>query len=120
MHNLDQIRAAAAHSLCSSGKFSRVDVAGFPGLIMNNGLLAATAFAVESGRESRSGLSAALDGMARHLANQTLGISSLRGVTSAAALLEALCNKSSIVDLQRATTEALAFFAYLKRFAPRN
>jgi CRISPR/Cas system CMR-associated protein Cmr5 small subunit len=120
MQNLDQIRATAAHALCKKANFSRADVAGFPGVIMNNGLLSATAFATEAGRESRSGIAAAIDGLARHLANPALGIDSLQGIQSTADLLKALSEKASSLDLQRTTTEALAFFSYVKRFAPRK
>ncbi len=119
MQNLDQIRAAAANELCTNAPFTRSNIAGFPSLIMNNGLLAATAFAIESEREARAGISAAVDGMARHLANPIHGITALRGVTTAAALIRALSAQATSLDLQRATAEALAFLSYVKRFAKR-
>ncbi len=120
MQNLDQIRAAAASTLCQKSEFDRADVAGFPSLIMNNGLLAATAYAVETGRGNRSGLAAASDGMARHLANPVHGIASLKNVHSGAELIQKLSTIGSSLELQRATAEALAFFAYVKRFAPNK
>jgi CRISPR/Cas system CMR-associated protein Cmr5 small subunit len=120
MQNLDQIRATAASHLCNNAPFKRSEIAGFPSLVINNGLLAATAFAIESGRETRSGISAAVDGMARHLANPVHGMAALNGVNSADSLIRALSARATSLDLQRATTEALAFFSYLKRFAPRK
>jgi len=89
--------------------------------VMNNGLLAATAFAIEPGREARSGISAALEGMATHLANPVHGISILKNAKTADSLLRALSgNGATSLDLQRATAEALAFFSYVKRFAQRK
>jgi len=120
MQNLDQIRATAANNLCNGAQFTRSEIAGFPSLVMNNGLLAATAFAIESDRDARSGISQAVDGMARHLANPAHGMTALKDVTSAAALIRDLSAKATSLDLQRATAEALAFFSYVKRFAPRK
>ena len=120
MQNLDQIRATAASNLCAGNEFTRSDIAGFPSLVMNNGLLAATAFAIESGRDARSGVAAAVDGMARHRANPAHGMAALNGVNSAVSLIQALSGNATSLDLQRATAEALAFFSYVKRFAPRK
>lgn len=120
MQNLDQIRAAAASNLCNRASFTRAEIAGFPSLVMNNGLLAATAFAIESDREARAGIAAALDGMARHLANPVHGITALTNVNSAHSLIQKLSANASSLDLQRCTAEALAFFSYVKRFAPRK
>jgi CRISPR/Cas system CMR-associated protein Cmr5 small subunit len=121
MQNLDQIRAAAANELCTKSEFFRSDVAGFPSLIINNGLLSATAFAIESGREQRKGISAAVEGLAKHLGNPAHGIEVIRGVASSADLIRKLSDRTaSSLDLQRATTEALAFFSYVKRFAQKK
>lgn len=120
MQNLDQIRAAAASHLCANSDLTRSDIAGFPSLIMNNGLLAATAFVAEAERESRSGAALAANGMALHLANAVHGITALSGVRDASGLVRALSAKATSLDLQRATAEALAFFSYVKRFAKRK
>jgi CRISPR/Cas system CMR-associated protein Cmr5 small subunit len=120
MQNLDQIRATAAHTLCKRANFTRSEIAGFPSLVMNNGLLAAMAFAIEGDREARTGVAEAVNGMALHLANPVHGIPALRSVRSADTLIRALSENATSLDLQRATSEALAFFSYLKRFAPQK
>ena len=117
MQNLDQIRAAKANQLCRRNAFTRNDVAGFPAMIINNGLLSACAYALEPGRDSRAGLAHAVHGMAVHMANEALGIAILAGVPNGETLIQKLSERGSSVDLQRATVEALEFFGYLKRFA---
>lgn len=117
MQNLDQIRAAAACKLLPLGKshpFDRSDVVGIPALILSNGLLAAAAFCCEQGKETRTGMKNAFDGIALHLRE--------RGLTSAStgpSLITDLSARNSL-DLQRATTEALSFISYLKRFAVKK
>jgi len=117
MQNLDQIRAAAADKLLPLGAkhdFDRSDVVGIPALILSNGLLAAAAFCCEQGKEKRAGMKLAFNGIATHLKE--------RGLTTASTgqgLISDLVTKDSL-DLQRATTEALAFLAYLKRFAVKK
>jgi CRISPR/Cas system CMR-associated protein Cmr5 small subunit len=124
MQNLDQIRASNALRAAQTRdghrfKFVRADVAGFPALIMQNGLLAAFAFAAEDGRATRSGLKFACDRTADHLSRH--GIAVLNNVTDAGSLINALSREpATSSDLQRATTEALAFFGYLKRFAAKD
>lgn len=119
MQNLDQIRAAAADKLLPQGKahpFDRSDVVGIPALILSNGLLAAAAFCCEvvNNQPKRPGMSAAFKGIAEHL--------SARGLITTATgqeMIRDLATKDSLT-LQRATTEALAFLAYLKRFAVKK
>lgn len=114
MQNLDQIRAAAADKLLPQGQkhnFDRSDVVGIPALILSNGLLASAAFCCEHGKDKRAGMKHAFDGIANHLKE--------RGLTTAEtgqSLISDLASKDSLT-LQRATTESLAFLAYLKRFA---
>jgi len=121
MQNLDQIRAAAALAAAQSKQrdkfeFTRPDVAGFPALIIQNGLLAAFAYAAEDGKSTRAGLKFACDRTAAHLSKH--GIAVLVNKTDSKALIKALSEApSTSLDLQRATSEALAFFGYLKRFA---
>jgi CRISPR/Cas system CMR-associated protein Cmr5 small subunit len=117
MQNLDQIRAAAADKLLPQGQkhnFDRSDVVGIPALILTNGLLAAAAFCCEDGKDKRQGMKRAFDGIASYLKSR-----SLTAATTGQALISDLATKDSLT-LQRATTEALAFLAYLKRFAVKK
>lgn len=126
MQNLDQIRAAAALNAAqakngSKFEFTRADVAGFPALIIQNGLLAAFAYASEEGKIARGGLRFACDKTTAHLANIVHGIAVLSGKSLAADAINALSrNPATSLDLQRATAEALVFFGYLKRFAAKE
>lgn len=113
--NLEQIRAAAA--LTPAKDLSRSAVNKLPAMILANGLLAACAFCdAEGGGENRKDMKAALKATAEHLAKRKYlseGINTVRG------MIEDLSKRDSH-QLQRATTEALAFIAYLKRFAPKD
>jgi CRISPR/Cas system CMR-associated protein Cmr5 small subunit len=114
MQNLDQIRAAAASKILPLGKphpFDRSDVVGIPALILTNGLLAAAAYCCEEGKDKRQGMKLAFDGIAAYLKSRDLTIA-----TTGQGLISDLTAKDSLA-LQRGTTEALAFLAYLKRFA---
>lgn len=119
MQNLDQLRAAKADSMCQPQQgqnqpdFNRSDVASIPALILTNGLLAAAAFCCEEGKKPREGMKLAFNGIASHL--QARGIAG-QNVRTGQALITDLAGKDSHV-LQRATAEALALLAYLKRFA---
>jgi CRISPR/Cas system CMR-associated protein Cmr5 small subunit len=124
MKYLDQIRAAhalEAAQATNNGRFRmvRADVAGFPALIIQNGLLAAFAYASEEGKSTRAGMKHACDCTASHLSSH--GIPILSNARNASALIEALSSgHATSLDLQRATSEALQFFAFLKRFAERG
>lgn len=126
MKNLEQIRAAAALKAAETKennkpKFTRSDVAGFPALIIANGILAAFAYACEEDKETRKGIRFACDKTAEHLAASVHGIDVLQNVATGKALIEKLGgNQAASSDLQRATAEALAFFGYLKRFAHKD
>lgn len=115
MINLEQLRAA--HALKWASSLQRKHVDGIPALILNNGLLSATAFALD---EKRAPMAAAMDAVADHLAAR--GIIP-RDSASALGLVTFLSDSSQPVRLQLATVEALAYLGYLKRFAkpePRN
>lgn len=115
MQNLDQIRAAAA--LEPAKDLNRSAISKLPGLILNNGLLAAAAFCdAEGGGGNRPQLKNAMAATARHLADR--GIAA-RGTANIPDLIRDLSTKDSI-NLQRATSEALAYLAYLKRFAKKD
>lgn len=122
--NLDQIRARNALKAAQErdgGRFrlTRSDVAGFPALVVQNGLLPAFAYAAEDGKSTRAGLRFACDRTADHLARH--GIKVLNDITNAKGLIEALSNApATSADLQRATAEALLFLSYLKRFAAKE
>lgn len=115
MQNLDQIRAAAA--LESAGDLDRSAISKLPGLILNNGLLAAAAFCgAEGGGGNRPQLKIAMAAIAKHLADRGIGAP---GTEDIPGLIRDLSGKDSL-NLQRATSEALAFLAYLKRFAKKD
>lgn len=114
MQNLDQIRAA--HALEAHAKTDKSSVAKLPGMILTNGLLATLAFACEAGKDNRKGQLAAADSLAAHLAKT---IPELAGSTSGASLGTKLAAGTDLT-LQRATTEALAYLSYLKRFAQKK
>ena len=115
MKNLEQIRAA--HALEPAMGLSRSAVNKLPAMILTNGLLATAAFCnAEGGGENRGDMKKALDATARHLAARGHLAS---GTNNVADLIQDLSRRSSH-ELQRATAEALAFIAYLKRFAPKD
>ncbi len=125
MKNLEQIRAQAALKATeeksgNNPQFTRADVAGFPGMIISNGLLAAFAYATEDGKDARKGIKFACDKTAEHLGTSS-DISILNGKKTAKDFISVLTSeKATSLDLQRATSETLAFFAYLKRFAKKD
>lgn len=115
MKNLDQIRAAKA--LEAAEGLTRQAVSKIPGLILNNGLLSAAAFCdADGGGDNRDPMKKAMTHTAQHLAGR--GITA-GGATSIQAMIADLCAKDSLT-LQRATTEALDFLSYLKRFAKKD
>lgn len=116
MQNLEQIRAAAALKVAE--KTTKSDVSKLPAMIITNGLLAATAFAKETSdnaKPKREQMKNVMDGVARHLASQ--GIAT--GANDASTLIDKLAAAKS-TELQRATSEALAFISYVKRFATKE
>lgn len=122
MQNLDQIRADNALMACGlkpvpNGRAPVVRVADsgvtkLPALVVNNGLLAAAAFAQKKGDE----LLRAMDAVAWHLADDRIrrlpsNLTNTRGLT------EHLVASDSQA-LRLAAAEALNFLSYLKRYAP--
>ncbi len=120
--NLEQIRAA--HALATlkgehGDQITRSEVNKLPAMIVANGLLAATAFAKETndkGEPKRMGMCEAMRSVATLLALDALGIEAMSGATDAGDIVTRLSAAES-AELQRATTEALAYLGYLKRFA---
>ncbi len=120
MKNLEQIRAAAA--LETAKNTSKSAVSKLPALILSNGLLAAAAFASEKKKDGqtprRREMKAVVDGAARHLANPEMGFPVLKSCADAETLIRILCVNNS-ADLQRATSETVAFIGYVKRFTTK-
>lgn len=124
MQSLDQIRADNA--LIAAGlkdgpansnppsKCNAKAVDKLPALIVNNGLLAASAFALKKASTDRK-LVDAMDAVAWHLSDSRIKRLSPQH-RSTEQMLQHLCASSSD-KLRLATTEALAFLTYLKRFA---
>lgn len=115
MQNLEQIRAA--HALEPAKNLDRSAVNKLPAMILANGLLAAAAFCdAEGGGDNRKDMKLALNATAAHLANRGLIAT---GKKTAKGIIEDLSGRDSH-HLQRATSEALAFIAYLKRFSDKK
>jgi CRISPR-associated protein Cmr5 len=115
MQNLEQIRAANA--LEPARDLDRSAVSKLPAMIIANGLLATAAFCeAEGGGDNRGQMKRALAATAIHLARRDLIADN---ITTTRELIEELAARDSHA-LQCATSEALAFIAYLKRFAPKR
>lgn len=126
MQNLEQIRAAEAlkfwenpdnRKSCGGEEGGDV-VSKLPSLIINNGLLATLAFA----KAKEGGHAKLMAEVLRFLALKNVqAMAAPTGFRQGDGLLDpgirTLTEKDSLV-LQRATAEALAYLAYLKRFAP--
>jgi CRISPR type III-B/RAMP module-associated protein Cmr5 len=115
MKNLEQIRAANA--LAKVGDLKRAAVSKLPAMILGNGLLATAAFCrAEGGGENRKDMKIAMDHTAAHLVDRDM---IKKGLGTTDGLIQDLSQRKSI-DLQRATSEALAYISYLKRFAQKD
>ena len=126
MQNLDQVRAAHAldwlkktNTDSKKPVLVRRDAAKLPAMLLSNGLLATFAFACEKDKAPRAGLAKACEGITAHLAQATTGLPELAGTGSAETLADRLA-RGDALTLQRATTEALAYLSYLKRYAPKK
>jgi CRISPR-associated protein Cmr5 len=126
MQNLDQTRAAKALEAINrdGSKITKQAVNKLPAMIVSNGLLASLAFADEPKKENepkRPEMQDAMNQVAQHLSHPIHGIGVLARCDSAKKLLQALTTgQADSLSLQRATTEALAFLGYLKRFAVKE
>lgn len=113
--NLEQIRAAAA--LIPAKTLNKSAVNKLPAMIMSNGILATIAFCQsESSGGNRDEMASALRATAKHLGEQGLTAKNLPNLL---AFAEDLSRRDSH-QLQMATTEALAFIGYLRRFAVKT
>jgi CRISPR type III-B/RAMP module-associated protein Cmr5 len=119
MQNLDQIRAdntllvarvkAPPPGVDPPNKPDEKAVDKLPAMIVNNGLLAAAAFALKKGE----GLADAMDAVAWHLSDLRIGRLP-SGCRRSQPMLNHLAGTTSD-RLRLATDEALAFLSYLKR-----
>lgn len=142
MKSLAQIRAAnalAASKIQNMGRGQKDGdaLSGFPMLIQTNGLLAASANAIElnkKGELKHLGEFIIVFSLVRHLADPQIAIykpdlpDSSRGELPAQPIdwpskrpvveqfIKQLAESSDSSQLRRATSEALAFLGYLKRF----
>jgi CRISPR type III-B/RAMP module-associated protein Cmr5 len=121
MKNLEQLRAQHALQFWANSQSSTKGqndgdvVSKLPSLILNNGLLATLAFAKSKG----GGHETLCECILKYLSEQMPGLRPEGYRPGAGKLdpyIEALTRADSIL-LQRATTEALAYLSYLKRFA---
>lgn len=117
MQNLDQLRAA--HAIREAAATDKASVSKLPAMILTNGLLGALAFAAEAEKPKRAKLLAAVTSLSKHLAQPALGLPELAGVATPSALATKLASGEALT-VQRATTEALAYLSYLKRYAPKK
>ncbi|WP_395718802.1 type III-B CRISPR module-associated protein Cmr5 [Prosthecobacter sp.] len=123
MENLEQRRAENALSrahACRKQPGEGDCLSGYPGLIINNGLLACLAYSLEKeGQHQRVG-----DAIAFHLHEMEICERVGGGASDAQWLLQYLSSQvngprnqpATAHTLRRATDEALAFLGYLKRF----
>lgn len=114
MRNLDQIRARNAWKWAQErfqGQQEGDVLSGFPALVVNNGLLAALAFAASNRADDYRTLGKAI---AQHLADEGIDLVS-RDCRDLAALLEEL-TQAEPHQLLICTRETLAFLNYLRRF----
>lgn len=114
MTNLEQIRAG--HALQQAAELDRDDVQKLPALIINNGLLAATAFTLDAA--SREGMKRVMDAVARHLV--ALRLIAKEKETARGIIDDLTAEGRDPQALWRATTEALAYLGYVKRFARKG
>lgn len=106
MKNLDQKRAA--HALKAAGDIKKEDVNKVPALVINNGLLAAAAFA----KAKKGGLEQVFVELTDYLKKEQ----KIEGDD----LIDYLTTKGDSTDLQIVTDEALAYLSFLKRFAKKG
>ena len=117
MDNLHLIRSQAAlRTIGANPDLDRSAISKLPALIINNGLLPAASYCqAESSGEGRSQMKIAMDSIATHLTERKI----VTGANSTANLITKLSEGNSDT-LRRATTEALHYFAFLKRFAKKK
>lgn len=121
MKTLAQIRATNALTAAKQpgmglGQQGGDALSGFPMLIKSDGLLSALAFAVErksDGKRKQPGAYLIANAIAQHLSADAVRIVAAKDADT---LVDELARAVEASQLRRATTEALAFLNYLKRF----
>ena len=106
MKNLDQKRAA--HALKAAGDINKEDVNKVPALVINNGLLAAAAFAYSKDH----GMQKVFEALTEYLKSE--------GKINASIIDALSAENVPAVKLQIVTDEALAYLSFLKRFAKKG
>lgn len=117
MQNLEQIRAA--HAIACANNLDRQAVRKLPALVLANGLLATASFSLDS--ENRNNMRAIWVAIGNHLFQRGHLKTALTGTDDNARIksfLKELASRPSM-DLQHATSEAMAYLGYLKRFTPK-
>jgi len=116
MQNLNQIRAYSAFSLHNapiSGKKGGEVVKKIPPLIMNNGLLATLAYALDQPQAWKT----IFNTIADHLASPEIAIVPADRVNDTETLIEYLTSPGTSSDvLRNATDETMAWLEYARRF----
>lgn len=118
MKNLEQIRARNALA-CRSKNIRGVNdgevIKKIPPLIMNNGLLAAAAFAFND----KQGFKEVFTEIAIHLSDPEIQLLP-NGVNTLDAMVDHLTSKGSSQDLRNCTNEAMAWLNYARRFVTKS
>lgn len=117
MKNLDQIRAKNALEATQDTRFSGANngevAKKVPTMIMENGLIAAAAFAIETGK----GYEGVFNAIIAHL--HTVACLPGTGKMKLNGFVEDLCNSDSST-LRKVTAETMAYLSYLRRFAKKG
>ena len=121
MQNLEQIRARNALARADEVRARNNEgnaLSGYPSLVTNNGLLATVAFSIQKGDQMQR----IADAIGYHLSHLGVGHQGVNLLEGHPADASGILSRISAVNadamlLQRCTAEALAFLAYLKRFA---
>jgi len=118
--NLEQVRAKNAIRLALGKSLSGAKggelVKKLPPLIMNHGLLACLAYALEAKDDSKE----LYAGLARHLADKNIAIIAPCNSEDSDSCYKHLTKQlleGDSAKLQRATSEAMAWLSYLRRYA---
>ncbi len=115
--NLEQIRARNALACAGRGAIAGKDdgevIKKIPPLIMNHGLLAAAAYAMD---EKNSGHREAWDGIAAHLADPAVNCLPANCTTCADMINHLTGPEAGSHDLKLCTAEAMAWLSYARRF----
>ena len=120
MQNLEQVRARNALYFAKtvgaiSGDFGGEAIKKIPPLILNHGLLATAAYSFTE----KEGWQKTFDALASHLSDPDIAILPA-GTTNRQKMMDFLVSKDATSEtLKLATAEAMAWFAYAKRFVKK-